>query len=372
MAENFNLKYITYQTFPANTANSLQTISNIKYFIKNGINVELIFPLRDKNSNSNLIDIQNFYGVNENFTIIGTKHNYPFGKIKYFNRILFLLSHFLWSKKISNDQIKILGSSSIIFTRSDWVFYFLSKKRVRVIYECHQFNRFRKSLINASLKNYHSKVIFLNENLKIEYEKKFNLNKNFIVLQNGVDLELFTKSKKKKGQIIFVGSLTRFNKSRNIEKIIEGLIKLNNEYKLLIVGAKDFEIPKLKILIDRYNLTKQVNVLPFMKHKKVIQHLLESEIGILINSPDNEHSTKFTSPIKYFEYLAADIKVIATNFDSHKILPFSNKISFFDYENVDSLINAILNTSDVTNINKEEKESISLDNRIKKIIDFCK
>ena len=30
-----NICYITYQTFPASTANSLQTISNIKYFIKN-------------------------------------------------------------------------------------------------------------------------------------------------------------------------------------------------------------------------------------------------------------------------------------------------------------------------------------------------
>ena len=40
--------YLTYQSFPADTANSLQTISNIKYLVKNDVDVELIFPLREK------------------------------------------------------------------------------------------------------------------------------------------------------------------------------------------------------------------------------------------------------------------------------------------------------------------------------------
>ena len=42
------LNYITYQTFPADTANSLQTISNLKYFVKNSYDVYLYFPLREK------------------------------------------------------------------------------------------------------------------------------------------------------------------------------------------------------------------------------------------------------------------------------------------------------------------------------------
>ena len=44
MSEINKIIYVTYQSFPANTANSLQTISNIKYFIKNGVDVNLVFP----------------------------------------------------------------------------------------------------------------------------------------------------------------------------------------------------------------------------------------------------------------------------------------------------------------------------------------
>ena len=72
-----NLTYITYQTFPANTANSLQTISNIAEIVKQGVKVKLIFPDRDNFSSDSLVEIQNFYGIQQDFEIIKLKHNLP-------------------------------------------------------------------------------------------------------------------------------------------------------------------------------------------------------------------------------------------------------------------------------------------------------
>ena len=59
--------YLTYQSFPAETANSLQTISNIKYLVKNGVDVELIFPLREKSSNESVEIIKEHYSTEEDF-----------------------------------------------------------------------------------------------------------------------------------------------------------------------------------------------------------------------------------------------------------------------------------------------------------------
>ena len=42
------INYISYQSFPAETANSLQTISNLKYLKKNDYEVRLFFPLEKK------------------------------------------------------------------------------------------------------------------------------------------------------------------------------------------------------------------------------------------------------------------------------------------------------------------------------------
>ena len=93
-----NLNYVTYQTFPAQTANSLQTISNLKYLIKNGVTVNLYFPLREKQSSADLKSLQDFYKFTETFNSFGVKHPYPHGKIKFIKKLWFHISHILWSK----------------------------------------------------------------------------------------------------------------------------------------------------------------------------------------------------------------------------------------------------------------------------------
>ena len=49
---NKTLNYVTYQSFPAETANSLQTIAQIQEFVKQGLNVNLYFfflqPINNK------------------------------------------------------------------------------------------------------------------------------------------------------------------------------------------------------------------------------------------------------------------------------------------------------------------------------------
>ena len=90
------LNYITYQTFPAESANSIQSMTMIKYFIKNGYDVKLVFPNRDKNSQSNLEVLKNFYSINDNFDVNMTKHILPFGKFNFFKKIFFHFSHLLW------------------------------------------------------------------------------------------------------------------------------------------------------------------------------------------------------------------------------------------------------------------------------------
>ena len=363
------ITYITYQTFPANTANSLQTISNIKYIIKNGIKVSLIFPLRSTQSTDNLEEINKYYGENLDFEVRGTEHKYPFGRVKFFNKFSFLISHYLWSKNIVKN-IDDSDEEKYFFTRSDWVFYFLSKRKMAVLFECHQYTKIRKILINKSLKNEKSKVIFLNENLKTDYEQRYNLNNNYLVLQNGVDIDLFKNNTKKKNQLIFIGKLTRFGKSRNIDFLLQSFSKLDNSYSLKIIGASELELKSYNRIIRDLQISDRVEIIKYLPHKEVIKLVCESEIGILINSNVNAHSTKYTSPLKYFEYLCADVKVVATEFSAHKILPFSENISFYNLNSEKSFVSAVLDSKINSLLTQNEKERISLNNRAKEIINL--
>ena len=100
--------------------------------------------------------------------------------------------------------------------------------------------------------------------------------------------------------------------------------------------------------------------------------MLQSDIGILINSSKNIHSTKFTSPLKYFEYLAAGLKIIAVDFDSHRKLPFSDNILFFEENNKSAFIDAIKKIKETSPIEKDLYSNFSLSNRSRKLIEFAR
>ena len=141
--------YLTYQSFPAETANSLQTISNIKYLVKNGVDVELIFPLREKKSNASIEKIKAHYSIKEDFKVTGMKHFLPFGRVKIFEGFFFHISHFLWSFFVVTFKIKKTKDKKFI-TRSDWILYFLARKDCKVLFECHQTSKVRTFIINRS------------------------------------------------------------------------------------------------------------------------------------------------------------------------------------------------------------------------------
>ena len=366
------ISYITYQSFPSEKANTIQTISNIKYFVKAGIEVALYFPLREKESNSDLKHIQNVYSTKEEFKIYGLKHNLPFGRLNFFNPLFFLISHFLWSR---NTVKKILSSHTLpdlFFTRSDWIFYFLSRKKMNVIFECHQYSKLRLFLLRKSLKNKKSKIIFLNENLYEDFKHKSLLSDNFSIIHNGVDLEIFNpKSNKNTKEIIFVGNLKRFGKSRDLDFIIDSILRIKDGYKLKVVGATLNEITYLNQKYSDSYFDTHVNILGRLSRPETIEHINNAEIGLLINSDANAHSRKYTSPIKYFEYLGANLNVLAVDFDSHRKLPFMENILFFKQNDFLSFNTSLNEATTSKNGNIVNKDAISLENRITKILELA-
>ena len=360
------LNYITYQGIPSNTAHGIHTFSLIKYFVKNGLNVKLIFPLREKNATADLKTLQIHYEIDEDFKIHATKHYLPFGRIKLFDKYSYLLSHFLWSYYITRKYKK--NSSEIVFTLSDWVFYFLSKKNIDVTYECHDLTSIRKKLIKKSILSNNSKLICTNKFILEDLALK--KDKNIVVLENGYDHKIFTTKEKKENPIrlLFSGNLERFGTSRGIEKIIENFIKLDFEKKveLHIFGGPESAVENLKRNFNDENLF----IYGHLKRSKLSEELAISHLGLLTNVKST-HSQRHTSPLKYYEYLGSGLKVLATEAPAHRSLPYQNLLYFFDLENINSFEKAI--NLAIGEISKKENinfEKLTIDYRIKQIIEF--
>ena len=366
--------YITYQTFPSEKANTIQTIENLRNLNKEGVKVDLIYPLRDKNSTDNLSILKDYYSLDFDISFKGKNHLLPFGKVKIFEKYTYLLSHVLWSYWVTRNFIT--EKDSYVFTRSDWVYYFLSRKNIPVVFECHQLTNLRTLLMRKSIKYPKSKIIFLNNNLAKDSNLDFvNNPQKITVMHNGVDHDYFKtplKEPSQKNKMVFVGNLLRFNKSRGIEFVIQSMAKNNfpNDILFKIIGGPEDEVDRLKDLVSKLQLKDRVEIVGRMSRKETINQLRNSEFGLLLNSNDDIHSTDHTSPLKYFEYLYAGLKIIAIDFPSHRALPFSTNICFFIKKDSKSFIKALNDASSKSILNKVDLESITLEKRSKKILSF--
>ena len=95
---------------------------------------------------------------------------------------------------------------------------------------------------------------------------------------------------------------------------------------------------KIRKLLSEKNISN-IKVTGRLNRKEIVQELLSSSVGLLINAP-NKHSKYFTSPLKYFEYLAAGLSVVAIDFPAHRVLPNQENIFYFE-NNKNSLIEAV-------------------------------
>ena len=340
----------------------------IKYFVRSKYELELIFPNREKMSSEKLEVIQNYYQFKDNFLITRTDHNYPFGKMKIFTPILFHLSHYLWAKSvIKNLDLENVNASYI--TRSDWVFYFLSKQKVNVVFECHQVSKIRKLILNALRHSDTSKVVFTTNLLKNEFKPI----KNSYVIGNAFDDDFFPNNDtfiKNPKKVIFVGNLLRFNKSRDFSFIIDSFSDPRlSDFELQIVGGPESEMIKL-INYTKQNNIKNVTFYGRLSRSNTIKKLLESKIGILLNSNKNIHSTHHTSPLKYYEYLKSELNTVAVDFPSHRNLPNSEHITFFSSSNKEEFISGIIESSKKQFDLKKDIDSFSFQERVKSYLNI--
>ena len=360
------LVYMTYQSFPAHTANSIQTMTHIKFFSKFGYDVSLIFPLRNKESNANLNILQKFYEFTNPFKPIGTIHPLPFKKVQILEKFMYIISHFLWSYFTVRKYIKV-NRGYYFFTRSEWIFYFLSKHSEKVIYECHQLSKIKKILIKRSIKRKDSKIIFVNphmvKDLGLSEDKKVK------VLPSAFDEEVFSNSdaKLKTNKIIYAGSITRFGKSRGIDSLIMGLSKLNNSDFQFVIASNDDLSTELKSLIDSKGLNIEYH--QNLSRTALAELYKSCTVGLLINN-NSEHAERFTSPLKYFEYIASGLKVLASDSKSHRLLPYQDCIIYFDSSSTSSFIDAANRAIKLEEPTYNEIDRYTMSQRVSNILNF--
>ena len=362
----YKLTYLTYQVFPSQKANSIQTIRMLENLSKRDIDVNLCFPKRG-DLDFRKEKIEKFYDIENKFKITQLTHKLPFNYFNYFEKINFILSSFIWSFYAVKKIMKTVSSNEIIMTRTHWILLFLSKYKNLIIFECHKFSKINNFIFKRLRKKENILIVFTNKSLKDSFLLSNTLEQKTIILESSFEERLFkdhkTYSNKKKNKIIFVGHLLRFNKPRDLKFIIDAFKEKELEnFELTIIGGPNKAVNDLKKTAG-----KNIRVLGHISNKDAIKEMESADIGILINE-QGQHSEMHTSPIKYFEYLRSGLKILAVNFEAHKNLPLNENVYYFENKNLNSFKNNLIKASKKNFKENTELDKFSYSHRVSKLI----
>lgn len=364
MNQKKNLIYITETSLPTKSANIINSLKfcdalskfyNIKMYVpKNSLDpkqIKKIYNLRNEIEFTDVIE-KNISG----FQL----------------RIFFCFKVFF---KLAFEKNKIILGRSIL--TSLFLTLFNINNTLELHHELKSFSKFLFNMIIFLPQKKKLKLILINKSL-IKLLRIKDLK--YIVLDDGADIHSFKTKKNfnvKENSCVYMGS---FYEGKGVEIIYELSKSLPNT-QFHLYG--DFKTLKNK---KKYSNIKNIKFFKYIDYNKIPELLKSYKIAlmpyqsIIKARSNNLDISKYISPLKMFDYLAAGNIVIASklNVYSHVLKNNSNSflVSCKNINNWKMVINKVFNSSQnfmsikLNAINTAKK--YSWDNRAKKYYNFIK
>jgi len=308
------IAYIANARMPTEKAHGLQIMHMCRAFTQIGHEVTLIVPRR-----KNWIDktIWEFYGMEPCFKMI---------QVPVFDFILYdkWLGNFsLWfitllfglkARRIVEDL-----DPDVVYSRDPFSSVW-TPKWVPNVFEAHTFPN-RMLWFYRFLWKKCDRIVSLTHGLQKMFEEQ-GLPKDMLrVAADAVDLETFKVSETKeesrkalnlpldKFLVVYAGHLYPY---KGIPDLVESASKLHPDVRLVIVGGRKTDLDRTKELAERNDL-KNVIFIGRVLHKEVPRYLHAADITVMPYTKESHHVEHYSSPLKLFEYLAAERAILTTD-----------------------------------------------------------
>ena len=365
-----NICYISNSASPSNNASSLQIAKLCEYVSKNGHTVKLILPNTGYKKN-----FFNFYNI---------KYKYKIERLKYFKKFPFGINYYLYS------IVAILKSNymkqDLFLTRNFFISFILSLLFKKHILEIHDDIKIEGRIVQFLVKyikilNLSSliKIVTTTKSLKKRYLNYGVIKNKIHILHNASSLksQFNVYKKKKELKIGYFGSIFQ---SRGIQMILR-LSMLDKKNKYYIFGGTLDEINKIK----KNRKSKNISFTPHIPYSKIRKTLDKIDVCILpytskITVSGNVGDiSKFTSPLKIFDYMKLGKLIITSNLPVLREILRNNHncIMINKYGNENEWLRIIKKVSkNFKKFDKLRKNSFNYSNqfdlnwRVKKILSF--
>jgi len=297
--------YLANSAIPSSNASSIQIVKMCESFSK--LNNEVLLITTNVSDKS----VFDFYNVCSKFKI---------KKLKKFKSFPLGFKYYLFSIKSIIESFKF--RPDIYITRNFFTSFLLTILRKKNILELHHGVEFESRIVKFILKitnflnfKHVVKLVAITHNVKNYYKKKFNIEKNKIIVSpsgSSIDRLLISNFQKntKKLNIGYFGSLY---KSRGVDIILK-LSKIDKENNYFIFGnLKQYRNIKIK------NYNHNLSIKDYLPYKFIPENISKMDILLMpyqekiAAAGDVGNIIDFTSPLKLFDYMACGKIIISSN-----------------------------------------------------------
>lgn len=350
--------YLANIRLPTEKAHGNQIMNMCQAFAERGMEVELWVSNR---KTPIVTDPFEYYGVKKIFKI---RRIWCLDWV-HFGRLGFLIES---STFVHSALLKALFYKGIFYTRDEMMALHLKSIGKPVVWEVH--TALKNNFLTRWLLRSKIPIIAISQGLK-KYLEKLG-SRNILAASDGVSLDKFNKPslllKNSKTVFGYIGKYKTMGESKGVDELVDAFLRLNDEQtELRVIGLN----PGEKIAHG-----PRIMAFEHLPAREIPDHLMACDV-LVMNYPRTTHYGNFMSPLKLFEYMAAEKPIILPNLDSLKEILSEDEAYFFEAGNVESLCETMRKVLDnpveaenKARLARQKVEDYTWSNRARRILDF--
>lgn len=332
--------YIAAIRLPTEKAHGMQIMKTCEALAGEEIAVELIIPTRQ---NPIQEDPFSYYGVKKNFTI--TRLRCPdFVSGNLFGALGFWLQSWLFYravKKYLRDN-----NADAYYTRDLPLALWLPNTRKPLYYEIHTLPD-RVSRRHARAWKRCAGLVVISDGLKQALLARGVPEKKICVARDAVDLERFVvkesmeESRRRFGipvdqkMVVYTGHLYEW---KGANALAEAAALLPEGINVYLVGGRGADVRAFK----RTYASRNLHIVGWRPQEEIPYWLNAADVLVLPNSARTAIGSRYTSPLKAFEYLVAGRPIVASDVPAlHEIFDATGRALFVAPDDSDALAKGI-------------------------------
>lgn len=314
------IRYIANIRIPTEKAHGIQITSMCRAFAEAGVTLELVVPYRADIPEK---DVFAYYDVPEVFTIRRLR-TLPFLEtVRYFpsfcKPVLYTLHrfNFAWCAKADARR----NPADVYYHRDEFAFRTFALSRLPSIWELHVVPRrlswYRAALEKALL------VVTITNAIRDDVLALGLSSERVLCAPDGADLAQFSNlpgGQSAKAQLglpeekilaVYTGQLFAW---KGVDTLVSGSASFPPGVEVVIVGGAGSELAALQARVEREQLP--VRAIGQVAHAEIPLYLAAADIVVIPNSGATLISSRYTSPLKLFEALAASKAIVSSDLPS--------------------------------------------------------